>query len=163
MIVKSLKLNQFRNYESLQLSFDKGTQSIYLLSVLHYFTMTLLVFLLPSASAQVPLAFNTKSPLPVAASYTVSVSYTHLNNLDRLPSTSQSLPSVQDVADRVNAIIDAVPNMFLMLFIFLSLEYSHVIHFHLNWEGAFVNTLHAAPITAPSQVEDNIEWFIERP
>ena len=25
MIVKSLKLNQFRNYESLQLSFDKGT------------------------------------------------------------------------------------------------------------------------------------------
>ena len=43
------------------------------------------------------------------------------------------------------------------------LEYSHVIHFHLNREGAFVNILHAAPITAPSQVEDNIEWFIERP
>ena len=43
------------------------------------------------------------------------------------------------------------------------LEYSHVIYLHLNREGAFVNTLHTAPITAPSQVEDNIEWFIERP
>ena len=39
------------------------------------------------------------------------------------------------------------------------LEYSHVIYLHLNREGAFINTLH----TAPSQVEDNIEWFIERP
>ena len=29
MIVKSLKLNQFRNYESLQLSFDKGTNLFY--------------------------------------------------------------------------------------------------------------------------------------
>ena len=29
MIVKTLKLNQFRNYESLQLSFDKGTNLFY--------------------------------------------------------------------------------------------------------------------------------------
>jgi uncharacterized repeat protein (TIGR02543 family) len=56
----------------------------------------------------------------VSAVSTVILSPLRPNNLDRLPSTSQSLPSVQEVADRVNAIIDAVPNMFLMLFIFLS-------------------------------------------
>ena len=56
----------------------------------------------------------------VSAVSTVILSPLRPNNLDRLPSTSQSLPSVQEVADRANAIIDAVPNMFLMLFIFFS-------------------------------------------
>ena len=43
------------------------------------------------------------------------------------------------------------------------LIYADVIHFHSNRKGILVNAFLAAPVTAPGQVQDDVEGVVEGP